>query len=231
MAFDVRGTLIDPPRSKNIERSLTNRGFTAALAAEIDRIAPDFVKSKYSDNTTVTNWTLVTVLEVVQLLRERGVHLSCLDIDAIVTEIEREYIDFSVALVGDIELHRFVEFAEKLAITVLFIPDGPSWREEAVLRRLFPRTLGAGVQIFASDTAGCNKLGLRFYSNLASSLGIDPSSILVIGDRYDKDVSKAVEAGAQSVLIASSVPEGWAAERTFQSLREFMTAFGSGWPL
>lgn len=201
MALDVRGTVVAAPRERNLERALRHVGIESELAAEIDQSVPEEVLRRFRSETRILNWTLVTVLEAASLIRQTGRDFSSAAIDRTVAYIESEYLDASTSLVDDSVLFTFVDALNTLHIGTLFAPDGPSWREHALIRRLFPLSLKASRGMYAGDQAGCNKLSPDFYRHLAGSVGTTTSRTLVVGDRLDKDISVGVEAGCKCVYI------------------------------
>ena len=218
MALDLRGTVVETPRSGNLERSLLSLGVERVLAAEVETVLPELVRTRYVAEEQVLNWTLVTVLAAREHLFAAGVELTPVDCDAIMGQIEVEYLADSKPLVSDHDLHAFVQRAKAAGVETVFIPDGPSWRERELLRRLFPQTMASGCGVFGADTAGSNKLGARFYLALARHFDLSPSSVLVVGDRLDKDVKFGLEAGCQCTYIGptlEAVPKGVAQFLTF----------------
>jgi HAD superfamily hydrolase (TIGR01549 family) len=202
IAIDLRGTLTRPPRHQNLARAAIDVGIPEKLAYEVDRITPGQVKSAFRQHTRVRDWTLVSLLQFLLNLEDRGYSLDASKFDSMHSDIVDEYISESKALVSDSQFAYLIDGMRKQGVLCALASDGPSWREALMLNELFPSFGISGVKAFGSDSFGCNKLSPNYYRGLCAALGVQPNECLVLGDRMDKDIRSAVDAGCPVLFIA-----------------------------
>jgi len=200
VGLDMRGTLVQPPRRDNLARAFQGVA-PAPMLADLDAVVPRAVIDQHRTDTSVTDWTLVTVLEAARRL---GGAASPLDITAAFTFIQHEYLNESVPLVRDEDLAQFVERCDDIGVRVVIAADGPLHRESAVFTALFPRANLGIDEIFTSGLSHGNKLGTRYFTELARRNGVEPHHVLIVGDRYDKDVRIPESVGCLAVHVSES---------------------------
>ncbi|HAT51187.1 MAG: HAD hydrolase-like protein [Nitrospirae bacterium] len=204
VGLDLRGTLIDPQRKDNlfkVARSVLT-GVPPALLESICQTIPDLVIQRYEHEEKVCDWTLMTCLELIGELRTLGVETGNLDLESLYSLIVRDYFREARHLVDDDELAALIAACNEMNIAVHIVADGMAWRESAIFQQLFPASSKRIAGFFSSSMGGINKLSPRYYQAFADALSLPVSHVLIIGDRFDKDVRVALKAGCRALLIA-----------------------------
>lgn len=206
IALDVRGTLLSVPRDRNLVRCFQG-AVPVGLAEYIDSTVPELVLELYPNEEGVRDWTLVTLLESVKLLRLNGLELSAIEIERAAQYLADEYHRASTPLVSDDRLAFAIRSLGLQGVRTILCADGPQAREEVTLRTHLPQTLAASDFVYTSEAAGVNKLAPTYFEELLSQIGAAAEEMLVIGDRLDKDIAAAKQIGAHGLLVNRPAPD------------------------
>jgi len=169
----------------------------------LENTIPDLVKKKYSNDSGVFDWTLITCLELSKSIAAKHRELTPIEIEYLQKEMITSYLTKTKAIVSEKRLLSFVKHCNNWGIEVFVTSDGHRWREEAVFKKVFP-CMGPEMKVFATSDFGVNKLSVIYYQKLAEEIGIKSEKILIIGDRYEKDVLGPISAGMKSILIGEA---------------------------
>lgn len=205
VAIDIRGTLLKAPRGGHLSRALQNKGIPTEVMAHLDSVVPALVLERHREATSVVDWTMVTLLEAVNLASTLGYPIGPLDIESAFQTLNSEYRTKSIALVDDNELRETIISMRQQGVNVIFAADGASQRERDVLRSCLPNTAALDLDVFSSELAGINKLSDAYFTRLVEFYDRRPSDVLIIGDRIDKDVMPALRAGCYAIHVGSTV--------------------------
>lgn len=204
VAFDIRGTLLRAPRNGHLTRALRHTTISGETLARLDADVPGRVLDQYRASVSVTDWTLVTLLEAVRLAGELGEPVDSVDVENAFQHLNREYREQSIPLVDDEMLYETVLAMQRGGLRVVFAADGPTQREREVLNSCLPKTASLGLDIYSSELAGVNKLSNDYFARIVAYYDERAADVLIIGDRLEKDVRPAQQVGCHAILVGLS---------------------------
>lgn len=208
VAFDLRDTLVRPPREQKVARALCRVGVSESLAMRADAAATLALKNELVGLPGVVDWKLVEFYGGVLALARDGLVLAPPDFELAFRFICDDYRDNTVALVPDDMLTTTCRLLAMESCRTAVVTDGPSSREAELLAIAFPSS-AQHLALFTSSLINVNKFHPEYYKKLASKFGVQPDRILVIGNRLDKDVNPARAVGCETCLVGSPPPRGY----------------------
>jgi hypothetical protein len=211
VGFDLRGTLIAPPRQGNLSRALVklNVGYPIApenVLAEAERDSQIIAGREMAEGAIgAVDGALATVLTFGTLLQAAGWPVRGSDLARVMFLVEEEYCSKSVSLVDDLCLEGEVRRLQAGGVRCGVLADGPVYREQRVLSETLPRASSSFDFLYSSSQFGVNKHSREYYVQALNSLTLDiPSGLLVVADRVDKDLTSANGCGCQTILVGES---------------------------
>jgi FMN phosphatase YigB (HAD superfamily) len=208
VAFDLRDTLVRPWRDGKVTRALTAAGVPEPLARLADEAASAALRSRLAGVVDVVDWKLAEMYEGVAALQRHGHGIDGPTFERAFRHVCEEYPRTSAPVVADARLREACAAIAAEDCTVAVVTDGVFYREDELLRTVFPLSREL-LTLVTSSLVRANKFEARFYLRLAELLAIDPGSVLVVGNRFDKDVVPARDAGCHTCLLAADPPAGY----------------------
>lgn len=216
VAIDLRGTLLRTPRVTTLLPELAAQGIPADLSRLAQERFDEQLRGPLQQRGDVLDWTRFAAASMASEMAAEW--RSALDVELIAVDFRDRYLRESRRLVEPAPLRRA---AHALRARWVVIADGPLERESAALASCFG---GAWVPpLVSSECLGVNKLTSEFFVRLGEHQEVSPSAIVVIGDRWDKDVAIPERAGCRGVFVGAAGPRGSAA---FGSLAVLASALG-----
>lgn len=215
VGFDIRGTLIAPPRRGNLSRALVKLNVAYPIApknvlAEAERDSQIIAGREIAEGAFgAVDGALATVLAFGALLQSAGWPITGPDLARVMFLVEEEYCTESVSLVDDQSLEAELRRLQAGGIRCGVVADGPLHREQRVLRKVLPVSSASFDFFYSSSQFGVNKHSKDYFVQALNSLTLEsPSGLLVVADRVDKDLISADECGCQTILVGEC-EDGW----------------------
>ncbi len=217
--LDLRGVLIEPPRRDNLKNILKDCwGVKEKKFKNVDDLIPSIILDKYRERDDVTDWTMVTLLELREYLSTHNIDITAADFDIALQHIVKEYMYKSVKKVDDQQLKGFISGCQSEGIIISVAVDGLVEREKKVFQKHFPTSYDKINGFFSSDMIGINKLSTNYFKIIVTKYNVNSQRVLVIGNRLDKDIEFAERAGYNSIFVGSPIYSNNYTIRSFKSI-------------
>lgn len=198
--FDFRDTLITVKAAylqanEHLFEELKGLGLTLDIEAYRAKIQParEQVRATYEQDPKYHDGTSAFIHAMLEVLK---FPVPADVFERLVLSYDKKFVE-SVALYSDaqIVLPRFKAEGLKLGLVI----DGTARRERRILERFeLTRTFDA---VAISEEVGENKLTTKPLWTVLEQLAIPPASVVVVGDREDKDIKNAKLLGCRAVRI------------------------------
>lgn len=203
LALDLRGTLISAPRITTLIPEFMEQGVPFTTAQRAQHRFDRQMQGPLQARGDIVDWTKYGADWIATAVAEDGG--PAVDVDAVVTVFRRRYLDRSRPLLEPESLRLGLAGLEQRCVIVA---DGPHERESAVVERCFG-TAEWLPPLVSSEYLGVNKLTSEFFSRLAHLCGVAPTAMLIIGDRWDKDVLIPRRAGCRGAVVEPTRGRSW----------------------
>lgn len=204
VAIDLRGTLLRTPRITALLPELAAQGVPARLAHTVQARFDEQLRGPLQKRGDVLDWTRFAASNMASALATEW--RPPLDVETVSSAFSDRYLSESRRLIEPESLQLATNVS---AVRFAIIADGPLKRESAVLASCFEGDKLPPLS--SSECLGVNKLTSEFFVRLGERWGVPTASIVVIGDRWDKDVAIPEKAGCHGVLVGDNGPADVAA--------------------
>lgn len=198
LALDLRGTLISTPRITTLIPELIEQGVARKRAQRAQLRFDREMQGPLRARGDIVDWTRYGAEWIAAALAEEGG--PAINVDAVVTVFRRRYLAQSYPLVEPEDLQRYLAPLKQRCVIVA---DGPLERESAVVECCFGKAAWLP-PLVSSECLGVNKLTSAFFARLGRLCGVAPTTMLVLGDRWDKDVLIPSRAGCHGAVVGST---------------------------
>lgn len=203
--FDLRDTLIEVQNSYEecgdfLHKFINDHSFIInkeRLQSDLLKIRKEVIK-RIGKNTTIHNWDILFLNE---LFKKYQIKLSESQLEEFFKKYNNTFIK-NLSLYPDAKV--VLEYLKANGLKTGIVIDGTSSRERSVLAETGLDKLLDEITI--SEEVGQNKFSDKPLKDMIAKFGLLPESILVIGDRIDKDIIHANREGCVSVKLER--PEG-----------------------
>jgi FMN phosphatase YigB (HAD superfamily) len=197
VAIDLRGTLLKTPRVTTLVPEMRDQGVPRALAQAAQSRFDRRLRGPLQKRGDILDWTMFAARSMAAALMSEW--RQELDASEMASAFQVRYLRQAERLIDPEPLRRVVT---ALPARFTIVADGPYEREASLLRARF----GASPwmpPLTTSECLGVNKLTSEFFARLANRHRLPTRSIVVIGDRWDKDVAIPRLAGCHGLLVGS----------------------------